>query len=285
MDKRTFKRARKLGNRYRVLCEMLRRHLYGPAVAAALQVEPHTHTGPRSERLYGNRFDLLNLADHRFFLLHLAAFVDCDGHIAINKSGGEGCFRKTVSFIQKNAPYLNAVGLQINRHIPGVKVHRASGSRKGRRVVVLSYYGREAELILTALLPYIFWKHPKAVWLSLSATEANEANYLISHDYSKQQRRVYLSAYGGRDAVVNDWGFRESTQLTERLYYARAQICFPTGVELGCWLAAAFDFDGCWSGNKSNWTTTLSQKNGPALRALNARWTDFGFTAGRVYGK
>jgi hypothetical protein len=209
--------------------------------------------------LYGNRFDLLNLTDHRFFLLHLAAFIDCDGHIAINKSrsGSSGRFSKTVVFSQKNGPYLNAVRLQTNRHIPGVKAHRATRSRKRCRVVALSYYGREAELILTALLPYIFWKHQKAVWLSLSATEANEANYLISHDYSKQQRRVYLRAYGGRDAVVNDWGFRESAQLTARLYYARAQICFPTAVELGCWLAAAFDFDGCWSGDKTSWSTAL----------------------------
>ena len=75
--------------------------------------------GPRTEQLYGYRYDLLILADPRLFLINVAAFVDCDGHIAIDK-GGAG-FQKVLGFSQKNGPFLNALAVRISRQIPGVK--------------------------------------------------------------------------------------------------------------------------------------------------------------------
>ena len=213
---------------------MLRRRHYGLG-PFALEEDPHTHTGPRTYRLYLNRYDLLILASPRLFLINTAAFVDCDGHIAINKNFGSGRFAKVVELGQKNRPFLDALGVQINLHIDGIKLHRAAGgSRRSRRMCSLSYHGHEAELLLTALVPFIFWKHQKALWLSLEATAANEANYKISHDYSTRQRRVLLAAMGGRDAVVNDWGFRGSTQLDKGQYIARAMVCFQESSEMAC---------------------------------------------------
>ena len=86
---------------------------------------------------------------------------------------------------------------------------------------------------------------------------------------------------------MNDWGFRGSTQLNQTQYLARASLCFQSDNDLACWLAAAHNFDGCWTntgrGATLSWMHGLSQKNKPVLEALNKRCVHFKFPSGTVH--
>ena len=170
----------------------LRRDPRGPFAGLDLELPPHTHTGPLPQRLYSARYDLLSYSDDRRFFINGAAFIDTDGHIAIHRVGVR-TFRKNVHFGQKNQPFLDAFAVQISRRVPGVKIKQTS-KRKKDLVCVLQYYGREAERILRAFEPFMYWKHQKALWISLETTVANQDSYDLPHDYSTNQLNVDLAA-------------------------------------------------------------------------------------------
>ena len=264
----------------------LRRDRRGPFAGLDLELPPHTHTGPLPQRLYSARYDVLSYSDDRRFFINGAAFIDTDGHIEIQRKGKGS--RKVLSFYQKNQPFLDAFAVQISRRVPGVKINQTF-KHKTSHVCHLTYTGRQAERILRAFEPFIYWKHQKALWISLETTVANQDSYDLSHDYSTNQLNVDLTAQGGRNGPVNDWGFRGSTQLNQTQYLAHASICFQSDSDLACWLAAAHDFDGYWSNGGSadsssiTWKHGLVQKNAPALEALNKRCVHFKFPSGGVY--